>query len=210
MRCRRFFFAHPNYGYGFARIRGYGASCNHIPAVFVPVRFLHLRIARGVYDCRRECAFALRLLPVIKSLACERLDYGRSDLFGAQPLRGRHTPSRHHAVCAVSIPLRASTAGDGWTALSYAPRHPPPPSAARRKDIPAQFIAFHSCLSSLATSIIPPFIDQRCEHIVYCPNPKPLVGRGCPVLEATDGEARRLPSKRLTAAVLERECAYAL
>lgn len=178
--------------------------------VFVPVRFLRFRNARGVYDCRRECAFALRLLPVIKSLACERLDYGRSDLFGAQPLRGRHTPSRHHTVCAVSIPLRASTAGDGWTALSYAPRHSPPPSAARRKDSPAHSIAFHSRLSSLATSIIPPFVDQRCEHIVYCPNPKPLVGRGCPVLEATDGEARRLPSKRLTAAVLERECAYAL
>ena len=138
----------------------------------------------------------------------ERLDYGRSDLFGAQPLRGRHTPSRHHAVCAVSIPLRASTAGDGWTALSYAPRHPPPPSAARRKDKPAHSITFRSHLSSLATSIIPPFIDQRCEHIVYCP--KPLVGRGCPVLEATDREARRLPSKRLTAAVLERECAYVL
>lgn len=48
--------------------------------VFVPVRFLRFRNARGVYDCHRECAFALRLLPVIKSLACERLDYGRSDL----------------------------------------------------------------------------------------------------------------------------------
>ena len=36
--------------------------------VFVPVRFLRLRIASGVYDCRRECAFLLRLLPVIKSL----------------------------------------------------------------------------------------------------------------------------------------------
>lgn len=178
--------------------------------IFVPVRFLRLRIARGVYDCRRECAFALRLLPVIKSLACERLDYVWSELFGAQPLRGRHTPSRHHAVCAVSIPLRTSTTGDGLKALSYAPRHPPPPSAARCKDIPAHFIAFHSRLSSLATSIIPPFIDQRCEHIVYCPNPKPLVGREWKVLEATDGEARRLPSKRLTAAVLERECAYVL
>ena len=30
-----------------------------------------------------------------------------------QPLRGRHTPSHHHIVCAASIPLRASTAGDG-------------------------------------------------------------------------------------------------
>ena len=210
MRCRRFFFAHPNYGHGFARIRGYGASCNHIPAVFVPVRFLRLRIARGVYDCRRECAFALRLLPVIKSLACERLDYVRSEHFGAQPLRGRHTSLCHHAVCAVSIPFRSYTSGDGLKALSYAPRHPPPPSAARRKDKPAHSITFRSHLSSLATSIIPPFVDQRCEHIVYCPNPKPLVGRGCPVLEATDGEARRLPSKRLTAVVLERECAYAL
>ena len=139
MRCRRFFFAHPNYGHGFARIRGYGASCNHVPAVFVPVRALRLPIASGGYDCRRECAYALRLLPVIKSLACERLDYGRSDLFGAQPLRGRHTPSRHHIVCAASIPLRASTSGDGWTALSYAPRHSPPPSAARRKDMSRSF-----------------------------------------------------------------------
>ena len=156
MRCRRFFFAHPNYGHGFARIRGYGASCNHIPAVFVPVRYLRLRIARGVYDCRRECAFALRLLPVIKSLACERLDYGRSDLFGAQPLRGRHTPSRHHAVCAVSIPLRASTAGDGSKALSYAPRHPPPPYAPRHKDRTLTTLV----LSSFATSIIPPLVKE--------------------------------------------------
>lgn len=33
--------------------------------------------------------------------------------FMMQPLRGRHTPSHHHIVCAASIPLRASTAGDG-------------------------------------------------------------------------------------------------
>ena len=178
--------------------------------VFVPVRFLRLRIASGVYDCRKGVCLCALAPPCNQITRPERLDYGRSDLFGAQPLRGRHTPLRHHTVCAVSIPLRASTTGDGWTALSYAPRHPPPPSAARRKDIPAHFIAFHSRLSSLATSIIPPFVDQRCEHIIYCPNPKPLVGRGCPVLEATDGEARRLPSKQLTAAVLERECAYAL
>ena len=47
--------------------------------VFVPVRVLRLRIARGVYDCRRECACALRLLPVIKSLVPKDwITYGRS------------------------------------------------------------------------------------------------------------------------------------
>jgi len=162
---------------------GYGAHGCHTPPAFTPVLILRLRIASGGYDCRRECACTSGWLPLTSHHSYRKMICPVGRHFLMQPLRGRHTPSRHHAVCTASIPLRPSTTGDGLKALSYAPRHPPPPSAPRRKDSPAHSIALHSHLSSLATSIIPPFIDQRCEHIIYCPRPKPLGVEGS-VLEA--------------------------
>lgn len=93
MRCRRFFFAHPNYGHGFARIRGYGASSNHVPAVFVPVRSLRLRIASGGYDCRRECAFASWWLPLTSHHS-----HAKDDMSGRSPLHDATTAWPAHTL----------------------------------------------------------------------------------------------------------------
>ena len=153
---RSHFIPAQHYGHGFTRIRGIWLILRPYPTVFVPVRSLRLRIASGGYDCRRECACASWCLPLTSHHSSRKMICPVGRHFMMQPLRGRHTPSRHHAVCAVSIPLRASTAGDGSKALSYAPRHPPPPYAPRHKDRTLTTLV----LSSLATSIIPPLFQE--------------------------------------------------
>ena len=157
---------------------GYGAHGCHTPPAFASVLLLRLRIASGGYDCPRECAYTSGWLPLTSHHSYRKMICPVGRHFLMQPLRGRHTPSRHHAVCTASIPLRPSTTGDGLKALSYAPRHPPPPSAARRKDSPAHSIAFHSHLSSLATSISPPLLSSGVNTLSIAPAPSPSVSKG--------------------------------
>ena len=157
---------------------GYGAHGCHTPPAFTPVLILRLRIASGGSDCHRECACTSGWLPLTSHHSYRKMICPGGRHFLMQPLRGRYTPSRHHAVCTASIPLRPSTTGDGLKALSYAPRHPPPPSAPRRKDSPAHSIALHSLLSSLATSIIPPLSTSGVNTLSIAPAPSPSVSKG--------------------------------
>lgn len=155
-------------------------------------RSLRLRMASGGYDCRRECASASWWLPWTSHHSCREMTCPGGRHFMMQPLRGRHTPSRHHAVCAVSIPFRPYTPGDGSTALSYAPRHPPPTSAQGTKTgCSLHGITFALILSRHAHK---PTLRPIGVNTLSNPHPKPLGGG-----RVSAGSHERdacLPSKR--------------
>ena len=155
----------------------------------------------------RERACTSWCLPSTYNHSCRKIECQFGRHFMMQPLRGRHTPSRHHAVCAVSTTLRAYTTGDGLTALSYAPRHTPPPGTARRKD--RKRTPLHSVRLILSRHVHNPTLRKRSVNTLSNSPPQAPRRKDGGKLEATDGKARCLQSDGLPQ-LLERECAYAL
>lgn len=156
---------------GFFRMRGYGTSCDHIPLSLCLSEALRLRIASGGYDCRRECALHPGTVPLTSNHSFRKIGCLDGLCIGAQPLRGRHTPSRHHVVFRLpsvtclhygkpsdNIIIRTTASSD----LQVLPG--------------TKTVRSLHCIplasSSLAASIIPPY-KKRCKHIILSPPQAP-------------------------------------
>ena len=164
---------------------------------------LRLRIASGGYDCRRECALHPGTVPLTSNHSCRKIGCLDGLCIGAQPLRGRHTPSRHHVVFRLpsvtclhygkpsdNIIIRTTASSD----LQVLPG--------------TKTVRSLHCIplasSSHAASIIPPLVTRSVNTLSYPQPQAPSSAEGA-VLEAMSTMAAAFES--LTAAGTERECA---
>ena len=136
---------------------------------------LRLRIASGGYDCRKGVCLASRCLPSTYNHSCRKIEclYGRH--FMMQPLRGRHTLTRHHAclhrlhyVTCLHYGRRLDGIIILTTASSDLQALPGTKTAHVLRSTP--YVS-----SSLAASIIPPLFNLQANS--YDPAPNPCVGR---------------------------------